>query len=210
VHFVDVIRWFLDLDTPKAVTCIGGKYAVQDNREIPDTLECMWEFDAPVLVSFTQSNASGAPGNLKNSEIEFRGTKGTMYVRNSAWEVVPDNLNDFPTGYAGGKGYGNPVYRAGAQAGSRKPAIEARAGKGTAQYDTFSHARNFLDCIKSRKKCNADVLIGHKSTSTTLLGNIAHKTRSFLEWDGKAEKFTNNVKANELLHYKYRAPYRLG
>jgi predicted dehydrogenase len=211
VHFVDVIRWFLDLGAPKAVTAIGGRYAgIQDNREIPDTLECMWEFDGPVLVTFTQSNGNGAPGNLKNSEIEFRGTKGTMYVRNSAWEVVPDNLSDFPTGYAGGKGYGNPVHREGAQAGSRKAEIEARTGKGTASYDTFSHARNFLDCMKTRGKCNADVLTGHMSTSATLIGNIAHKTRSMLEWDSAAERFRGNPRANEFLHYKYRAPYKLG
>jgi len=50
----------------------------------------------------------------------------------------------------------------------------------------------FLDCIRSRAKCNADVLIGHLSTATTLLGNIAHKTGSLLEWDGKTERFTNN------------------
>jgi predicted dehydrogenase len=211
VHFVDVMRWFLDLGAPKAVTAIGGRYAgIQDNREIPDTMECMWEFEGPTLVTFTQSNGNGAPGNLRNSEIEFRGTKGTMYVRNSSWEVIPDPVADFPTGYAGGKGYGNPVFREGAKALKRSPKIEARSGKGTAEYDTYSHARNFLDCMKSRAKCNADVLIGHMSTSSTLIGNIAHKTRSMLEWDAAAERFTNNSKANELLQYKYRAPYKLG
>ena len=64
--------------------------------------------------------------------------------------------------------------------------------------------------MKSRGKCNADVLIGHVSTATTLLGNIAHKTSSLLEWDERAERFTNNEAANRLLQYKYRAPYKLG
>lgn len=214
VHFVDVMRWFLDLGAPKSVAAMGGRYAgIQDNREIPDTLECMWEFEGPAgptLVTFTQSNGSDAPGNLQNSEIEFRGTKGTMYVRNSNWEVIPDQVRDFPTGFAGGKGYGNPAYRQGATVAKRQARIEPKAGKGTVAYDTFSHARNFLDCLKSRKKCNADILIGHMSTSSTLIGNIAHKTRSMLEWDGAAEKFVNNSKANEFLQYKYRAPYKLG
>ncbi len=52
-------------------------------------------------------------------------------------------------------------------------------------------------------------MIGHVSTATTLLGNIAHKTASLLEWDGKTERFTNNEAANRLLQYKYRAPYKL-
>ena len=30
-----------------------------------------------------------------------------------------------------------------------------------------------------------------------------------LEWDAAAEKFPGSPKANELLHYKYRAPYKL-
>lgn len=211
VHFVDVIRWFLGLGAPRAVTAIGGSFAgIEDNREIPDTLEALWEFDNPqTLVAFCQYNGNAAPGNIKDSEMEFRGTKGTMYVRNSSWEVVPETIGDFPSGYAGGKGYGNPVYREGAKQGSRKALIEPRTGKGTAAYDTMAHTRNFLDCIKSRAKCNADVLIGHTSTSSTLIANIAHKTRSMLEWDARAERFPGNAKANSYLHYEYRPPYRL-
>ncbi len=64
--------------------------------------------------------------------------------------------------------------------------------------------------MKSRGKCNADILTGHLSTSTTLIGNVAYKTRSMLEWDGKAEKFTNNPAANQWLSYKYRSEYREG
>src|SRR5947207_281137 len=53
VHYVDVIRWFIGQDSPRAVTAIGGKYAkIQDNREIPDTLQVLWEFDGPTLVVF--------------------------------------------------------------------------------------------------------------------------------------------------------------
>jgi len=211
VHFVDIVRWFLDLGVPKSVTAMGGRYAdIKDNREIPDTLQVMWEFDPSVLVTFTQSNGNGAPGDLKDSEMEFRGTKGTMYIRNSSWEVVPEKINDTVAGYDGGAGYANPTNRAGGRRGTKKALIEPRASKGTAASDTESHTRNFLDCIKSRAKCRADILIGHMSTSSTLIGNIAHKTRHFLEWDGKAEKFTNFSEANKYLSYQYRAPYKLG
>jgi hypothetical protein len=30
-----------------------------------------------------------------------------------------------------------------------------------------------------------------------------------LDWDGSAERFTNNDGANKLLEYHYRAPYKL-
>jgi len=210
VHFLDVIRWFLGLGWPKAVTAIGGRFAdIKDNREIPDTMEVLWEFEGPTMVAFCQYNGNAAPGNAKNSEIEFRGTKGTLYVRNTSWEVVPESIGDFPSGFAGGKGYGNPVNREGAKSGTRKAVIQPVVNKGGPLHDTMTHARNFLDCIKTRNKCNADVLIGHMSTSSTLIGNIAHKTRSMLEWDGKSEKFIGNPRADAMLQYKYRAPYKL-
>ena len=64
--------------------------------------------------------------------------------------------------------------------------------------------------MKSRAKCNCDIEIGHRSTSATLIANIAHDTTAYLEWDGAAERFTNNEAANKYLQYKYRAPYKLG
>jgi len=213
VHYVDVIRWCLGQDSPRSVTAIGGKYAgINDNREIPDTLQVLWQFDGPTLVVFEQYNANAAPGNAKNSEMELRGTKGTMYIRYASWEVVPEKIADAYEGYDQGRGYGNPVDRAGGEhaSASLKPAMEPRSVQGPSSFDTTGHARNFLDCVKSRGKCNADVLTGHLSTVPSLIGNIAHKTRLHLDWDAQAERFTNNAQANEFLHYEYRAPYKLG
>ncbi len=69
--------------------------------------------------------------------------------------------------------------------------------------------RNFLDCVKSRKECSCSLEFGHRTTSAALIGNIAHKTRSMLDWDAKSERFTNSEAANKLLSYQYRAPYKL-
>jgi predicted dehydrogenase len=212
VHYVDAIRWMCGLESPRAVTAIGGRYAgIRDNREIPDTLQVLWEFDG-TLVAFEQFNANAAPGNAPNSEIELRGTKGTMYIRNTNWDVVPEKLTDIPLGYNGGHGYGNPLDRKSGKLAddARKAEIEPRSVAGPKTGDTIAHARNFLDCIKSRAKCNADVLTGHLSTSAVLIGNIAHKQRLMLDWDARAEKFPNRPEANRWLSYQYRAPYKLG
>jgi predicted dehydrogenase len=203
VHYMDQMRWCLGKEAPKSVVAMGGKLAVKDNREIPDTLEVIWDFDG-TLVMFAQYNANSAPGNLQGSEMEFRGTKGTMYIHGNRWEVVPEKVTDkisyarTPLDRESEKSY-NP---------SRKPAMEPKKMSGS--QDTAFHARNFLDCAKSRAKCNCDIEIGHRSTSATLIANIAHKTKTYLEWDARAERFTNHEAANKYLQYKYRAPYKLG
>ena len=73
-----------------------------------------------------------------------------------------------------------------------------------------SEHRNFLDCVKSRARCNADIETGHRSTSATLIANIALRTGKLLEWDGEKETFTNDLAANQYLHYEYRKGYKLG
>src|SRR5439155_115612 len=55
-HYLDVIQWALDQYAPRGVFCTGGKYAIRDNRQIPDTLEAVWEYDG-ALVTFSQFNA---------------------------------------------------------------------------------------------------------------------------------------------------------
>jgi predicted dehydrogenase len=204
VHYMDIIHWALGHDAPLAVTAVGGKFAgIDDNREIPDTLEVVWKYPGETLVTFSQFNATAAPAGLRGGEIEFRGTKGTLYITGNGYEVVPDLItpNEFPAR--------TPTDRAKERRWrvGQKPVIAARKVGG--KVDTADHARNFLDCMRSRQKCNCDIETGHRSTATTLIANIAYKTRAYLEWDAAEERFTNNQPANRLLSYRYRAPYRL-
>lgn len=204
VHYVDMLRWCLGKDYPQSVVAMGGKYVMKDNREIPDTMEVIWNY-GDTLVVFVQCNANAAPPNMQDSEMELRGTKGTMYLHGRRWEVVPERITEewVPSRSPLDRGKERGYSRA-----PRKTLIEPAKMEGSA--DTAFHARNFLDCVRSRAKTNCDIETGHISTATTLLGNIAHKTKAYLEWDGNNEKFTNSDAANRLLHYKYRAPYKLG
>ena len=160
---------------------MGGRFALEDNREIPDTLEVLWTYTGGTLVTFSQFNATAAPAGVRGGEIEFRGTKGTLYLRSDGYEVVPEILPtiEFPAR--------TPVDR------SREKAWRANARavigpkKDTGRILDADHARNFLECVRSRQNCPCDVETGHRSTTAALVGNIALKTRSFLEWDGKAE-----------------------
>ncbi len=203
-HYMDLIQWGIGKDAPQAVTAIGGKYSVEDNREIPDTMEVLWQFPGGTLVVFSQYNCNAAPGNIRRALVEFRGTQGTLYINgDDSYEIVPESMREQEL--PGRSPLRREQDRAQGRAG--RPAMEPRAAKG--KVDDADHARNFLDCVKSRKACNCDIETGHRSTSATLLGNVALRTKSYLEWDAKTERVTNNDAANKLLSYKYRAPWRL-
>jgi len=74
---------------------------------------------------------------------------------------------------------------------------------------THQHIRNFLDCVKSRAKCNCDLETGHRSTSFAHLANLALSVRSRIEWDAKNERITNNKQASAMMDYEYRAPWKI-
>jgi predicted dehydrogenase len=202
-HYIDQIQWALGQDAPKSVMAMGGRFAVDDSREIPDTLEVVWQFDG-AIVTFSQINANSAPANPKGSDVEIRGTRGTLYSTYTNVIVEPQSVRQEPMTAR------DPLNRqqVARQWGNVRKAMEPVRYDG--QIKDADHARNFVDCVKSRKACNCPVEVGHRTTTTTLIGNIALKRRRLLDWDAKAERFTNDEEANRLLFYEYRAPWKLG
>ncbi|MFN7925528.1 MAG: hypothetical protein U0Q16_35845, partial [Bryobacteraceae bacterium] len=53
---------------------------------------------------------------------------------------------------------------------------------------TVEHVANFLDCVKSRKRPNGDVYIGHRSAQASHLGNIAYLQKRRLKFDPLREE----------------------
>jgi hypothetical protein len=69
------------------------------------------------------------------------------------------------------------------------------------------HARNFLDCIRSGRRPNADIEEGHRSTRLCHLGNIAYRTGRALRFDAHTETLLDDAEANRLLGRTYRRPF---
>ncbi len=191
VHYFDAIRWVLNEEAPVSLSAHGGRYAVDDDRTIPDTMEVTFELPSGALLVFGQYEANGiAP--LEFGEVEFRGTLGNLYSgsEGGGYKIVPSPGGQF-----------QPA----------KPRIQPEQkapGKG-GQDLTVLHIRNFVDCVKSRQKPHCDIETGHRSTTFALLANIALATKSRIDWDPRAERITNNKQANNLLHYQYRKPWSL-
>jgi predicted dehydrogenase len=90
---------------------------------------------------------------------------------------------------------------------SDPPELAREALQGAANKE--GHVENWLDCIKTRRKPNADIEIGHRSATVCHLGNIARWTNRKLRWDPVKETFPDDADANSYLDRKRRKPYDL-
>ncbi|MCC6417178.1 MAG: Gfo/Idh/MocA family oxidoreductase [Gemmataceae bacterium] len=71
------------------------------------------------------------------------------------------------------------------------------------------HLQNFLDCIRTGRRPNADIEEGHKSTRMCHLGNIALRLGRTLRFDPKTETVRDDAEANRMLGRAYRKPFVL-
>jgi len=78
--------------------------------------------------------------------------------------------------------------------------------------ETQYHIENWVQCIKSRQRCTADVEIGQRSSTLCYLVNIVReigRVGEHLKWDPVAEKFSNCDEAAPLLSRARRKGYEL-
>ncbi len=78
--------------------------------------------------------------------------------------------------------------------------------------ETQYHIENWADCIKTRRRCTADIEYGHRSTTLCYLVNIVRAVGQVgrkLRWDPVAERFTNCEEANAMLARQRRKGYEL-
>src|SRR5262249_6931292 len=74
---------------------------------------------------------------------------------------------------------------------------------------TAPHIQNFLDCVKSREKPNADIEIGHTSTRLCHLRNIAYRVGRRLAFEGATESSPGDAEANRLLSREYSRRFEM-
>jgi len=195
VHSMDAIRWLMGEIAPIAVTAQGGKYILNDDRTIPDTMQTTFEFASGAIASFNIFEASG--GNVfPYGDIEFRGTKGTLYSSEAGYRIIPTKRGQFQTWDK----HMNP---------EEFDVKYSMLTDGSNADSTINLVRNFLDCIKTRQAPFCTLEEGHRSTSFAHLANISLAVKQRLEWDPINERFMNSEKANEMLSYEYRKPWKL-
>ncbi|MFQ5998870.1 MAG: gfo/Idh/MocA family oxidoreductase, partial [Candidatus Bathyarchaeia archaeon] len=182
---------------PVAITAHSTKNILKDDRTIPDTSEITYEFASGTIMVFGMYESCGGP-TIDGGEIELRGTKANLIISQRGYKIVPTKGGQFQDRGA----LMEPAEK------SRKTPEEGM--RNTPTESAANLITNFLDCVKSRKKPLCDLEVGHRSNSFSLLANISEEVGTRIEWDPQKERVINNKEANELLHYEYRKPWKLG
>jgi predicted dehydrogenase len=76
-------------------------------------------------------------------------------------------------------------------------------------YLSPGHQRDWLNCIRSRKKPICDVEIGARSVTVCHLGNLAYWNHRMLRWDPKKWEFVDDKEAAKWLDRERREKYQL-
>ncbi|MBX3277060.1 MAG: Gfo/Idh/MocA family oxidoreductase [Acidobacteria bacterium] len=157
-HWIDVVHWYVNEDVPVTANAVGGVYHYKDGRTAPDTIAIQLEYPSSWAATFEATLAPGARG----AAIEFMGTGGRLYIDRGGYvwqEMTPRRAAPTP-----------PV--------ERKTSEDLNA----------AHVKNFLDCVRSRKLPNSDVVSAHRSALASHLGKIAYIEKKRINYDPNIEK----------------------
>lgn len=206
-HSLDIVHWVLGVE-PQAVVSFGGRFALEDNGETPDTQDALFEF-ADKKGTATWSHREASVGAGKPYGLEFCGTKGSLSISRQGFVVTADKKvppqNRIPR-FTGAHPVGGPqpVEVTGPEEFWTKP-IEDTTGNEREQFTR--HVRNFLDCVKSRETPISDLASGHRVSTMCHLANLSLRLGRRLKWDAQREEILDDAAANEQLVRPYRAPW---
>ena len=87
-HWLDIVRWCLDLDLPDRVSGYGGTYVVKDAKEWPDTQTVLYRYPELTVLwelrIWTEFRLHDC-----DTGAEFAGEKGTLVVTRNGWAFTP-------------------------------------------------------------------------------------------------------------------------
>lgn len=204
-HSLDIVDWMLGLESLKSVVSVGGRFALKDNGQTPDTQDALFECSGWTA---TWSHRECARGEPAKYGLEFHGTNGTLGISRKGFTLTADSLvppeNTVPQ-FAGAHPVGGPQPVKGVGAKLRTESIDDQSGDSRAQF--IDHIRDFLTCIRSRKQPIADLESGHRSVTACHLANLSLRLGRKLQWDPARESIIGDAEAEAALVRPYRAPW---
>lgn len=160
-HWIDVVHMFLDQDNPISGVAAGGVYQYNDGRTAPDTINALLEYPGGQYTAARGWNATfeaTLSPGIKGNGVEICGTEGKLYIDRGRFEYLS------------------------AEKGAQPVIVKSP------REQTIEHVANFLACVKSRKRPNGDIWVGHRSAQASHLANIAYLEKRRIKFDPDREE----------------------
>jgi predicted dehydrogenase len=107
---------------------------------------------------FTATFEATLAPGVTGAALELCGTEGRLWIDRSRYEFHPIGRN-----------------------------AQATVVQASSDLD-LDHVQNFLECVRSRKLPNGDVLIGHRSAQASHLGNLSYMQKRRIDFDPVREE----------------------
>ncbi|MCC6444491.1 MAG: Gfo/Idh/MocA family oxidoreductase [Armatimonadetes bacterium] len=130
-------------------------------------------------VELIHSGYKGLDGKDRGG-VHFIGSDGIVYVDRGQLQSWPDNIVKDPLGE-----------------------------KEKHLYESPGHHRDWLNCIRTRKRPICDVEIGARSATVCHLGNLAYWNGRRLKWNPRRWRFVDDREADKWLDRERRDPWQL-
>jgi predicted dehydrogenase len=198
-HSLDIVQWTMNA-MPRSVSAVGGRYSLKGIGETPDTFEAVFEYPGFITNWSSREICAGERG----VGLEFCGTKGTLRIDRSGFEVFPDRMisaeDQIPQFTA--------PRRSASELGTQLRTTALKRDGFEQVKDQFRpHVRNFLECVKSRRQPISDLEGGHQTATSCHLANLAMKLGRTLRWDAQKQEIADDRDASKLLTKEYRSPW---
>lgn len=199
-HDIDFVHFLLGVKGPTAVYSSGGRFALEDDGETPDTQDAIFDYPGfTVVASIREASAGGHHGGTW-----FYGVNGGMRVGRGGYEIIPDMRvapeKQIPP-WSNPPGHPVPVEV------TAEPRTRARKAGQPGGEPIGLHARHFVDCVKTRQRPIADVEDGHQVATACHLANLSLRLGRKLRWDPDKEEIIGDSEASAHLVRPYRHPW---
>jgi predicted dehydrogenase len=209
-HRFDSMHQVMGVDAPLSVSAVGGRFAIEDDGEVPDVQQVTYEYPG-FIVSYecTLLNAHGVGGRSPNMKyyransltdrpngLAFYGTKGALFADRWGFEIYPEIKPGVSLAHSTGQTTRSDVYRM-----ERETAFNPDS--------THRHCEDFIECLRSRKRPRAHIAMGHRSSIIAHLGNIAYRSGHKIRWDAEREEIADDNEASKFLGRENRAPWNI-
>jgi len=190
-HFVDILRWGMDLEYPTKVTSAGGRYRYKDDWETPDTQVLSYEFGKDKAITWEGRSCNGQFVEGYSVGAMFYGDKGSLLISGGNEYKLFDLNNKLLKHVTSDMGF-----------------EAANLVNPTQDLDAY-HFRNFFDAIKKGTQLNANLVDGCTSTLLVQLGNISQRAGHSLSIDPSNGHILNDKKASKLWSRNYEKGWEM-